>query len=146
LSSSASGCTGPCSPSVAFDNATTHFTSGAALVDAIANEHDSSRVTWKTDMPCSAWISTNSNDFTVASAALDSFSWSHVNDQTAGARFSAPPPAYDASRHVKSTLFPYTTLFRSLSSSASGCTGPCSPSVAFDNATTHFTSGAALVD
>src|SRR5207302_768697 len=152
LSSSAKGCglggAFPCSPSVAFDG-TPHFTNGAALVDATAYATESGRHLTISDSSGSPTVSANSNDFTVGPAALDSFSWSHLNDQTAGAGFSATATAYDAYGNVKTNDTGAATVSSNLSSSAKGCglggAFPCSPSVAFD-ATPHFTNGAALVD
>src|SRR5439155_30056 len=90
-----------------------------------------------------------STSFNITPGALSSFSWSHVNDQTAGAPFSATATAYDAYGNVKTNYNGAATVSSNLSSSAKGCStgglSPCTPSVAFDG-TPHFTNGAALVD
>src|SRR2546422_130624 len=43
----------------------------------------------------------SSNAFTVGPAALASFAWSHVDDQTAGAQFHQTATAYDRFGNVK---------------------------------------------
>src|SRR5438105_4455085 len=134
LSSSAKGCgTGglsPCSPSVALHNAT-HFTNGAALVDATAYATESGRHLSISDSSGSPTVSADSNDFTVGPAALDSFSWSHINDQTAGAPFSATATAYDAYGNVKTNYNDAAAVSSNLSNNAKSCTtsglSPCSP-------------------
>src|SRR5205823_2048638 len=91
----------------------------------------------------------SSTSFNITPGALSSFSWSHINDQTAGAPFSATATAYDAFGNVKTDYNGAATVSSNLSSSAKGCgsggLSPCSPSVAFDG-TPHLTHGAALVD
>src|SRR5207302_14504 len=148
LSSSAKGCStgglSPCSPSVAFDG-TPHFTNGAALVDATAYKTESGRHLSISDSSGSPTVSADSNDFTVGPAALASFSWSHINDQTAGSPFSATATAYDAYGNVKTDYNNGAVVTSNLNGSPTGCAGPCTASVVFHNAT-HFSSGVAAID
>src|SRR5205085_11451306 len=84
--------------------------------------------------------------FTVGPAALYSFSWSSIGDpQTAGAQFHPTATAYDAFGNGKTHDNTPATLTTRLTASPTDCTGPCTASVVFHNAT-HFSSGVAALD
>src|SRR5207253_1778468 len=124
LSSSAKGCStgglSPCSPSVAFDG-TPHFTNGAALVDATAYKTESGRHLSISDSSGSPTLSADSNDFTVGSAALYSFSSSSTgHPQTAGAQFHPTATAYDAFGNVKTDYNNGAVLTSNLNGSPTG--------------------------
>src|SRR2546427_4183773 len=80
-----------------FNNLVTHFSAGVAAVDATGYTAESARHLTITD----GSIHADSNGVTVGPAALASFDWNHVNDQTAGVQFHQTATAYDRFGNVK---------------------------------------------
>src|SRR5205823_1699041 len=118
---------------------------GVAAVDATGYKTEAGRHLTITD----GSIHADSNGFTVGPAALDSFEWNHVNDQTAGAQFHQTATAYDRFGNVKTDYNNGAALSNDMSGTSKGCLGPsdpCTPETVFNNLVTHFSAGVAAVD
>src|SRR2546427_9268061 len=96
MAGTSKGCSGPCTPETVFHNLT-HISAGVAAVDATGYKTESARHLTITD----GSVTADSNCFAFGRAALASFEWNPVNDQTAGAQFHQTATAYDRFGNVK---------------------------------------------
>src|SRR5437773_1878301 len=119
-----------------------HLVGGVAVEDATGYTEESGRHLTITD----GSVAESSNAFTVGPAALASFEWNHVNDQTAGVQFHQTATAYDRFGNVKTDYNNGAALTNDMAGTSKGCSGPCTPETVFNNLVTHFAAGVAAVD
>src|SRR5437773_2045662 len=141
MAGTSKGCSGPCTLDTVFNGMLMRFVAGVAAVAVTSYKTESARHLTITD----GSIHADSNGFAVGPAALASFEWSPVEDQTAGVQFHPTATAYDRFGNVKTDYNNGAALSNDMSGTSKGCSGPsdpCTPETVFHNLT-HFAAGPA---